>query len=61
MVPAAGFIAVSLAGGLAFVVFRAVAGCHAGIDGCRFSSPSGVGIGSFSYTLAFSRLDFGFV
>ena len=38
-----------------------VAGCHAGIDGCRFSSPSGVEVGSFSYTLAFSRLDFGFV
>ena len=37
-------------------VFRAVAGCHAGIDGCRFSSPSGVEVGSFSYTLAFSRL-----
>ena len=37
-------------------VFRAVAGCHAGIEGCRFSSPSGVGVGSFSYTLAFSRL-----
>ena len=36
-------------------VFRAVAGCHAGIDGCRFSSPSGVEVGSFSYTLAFSR------
>ena len=28
----------------------------AGIDGCRFSSPSGVEVGSFSYTLAFSRL-----
>ena len=27
-----------------------------GIDGCRFSSPSGVEVGSFSYTLAFSRL-----
>ena len=27
----------------------------------RFSSPSGVGSGSFSYTLAFSRLAFGFV
>ena len=37
-------------------VFRAVAGCHAGIDGCRFSSPSGGEVGSFSYTLAFSRL-----
>ena len=37
-------------------VFLAVAGCHAGIDGCRFSSPSGVEVGSFSYTLAFSRL-----
>ena len=61
MVPAAGLTAVSLACGLAFAVIRAVAGCHAGIDGCRFSSPSGVGIGSFSYTLAFSRLDFGFV
>ena len=33
-----------------------MAGCHAGIDGCRFSSPSGVEVGSFSYTLAFSRL-----
>ena len=33
-----------------------MAGCHAGIDGCRFSSPSGVVVGSFSYTLAFSRL-----
>ena len=32
-----------------------VAGCHAGIDGCRFSSPAGVEVGSFSYTLAFSR------
>ena len=38
------------------MVFRAVAGCHAGIDGCRVSSPSGVEVGSFSYTLAFSRL-----
>ena len=37
-------------------VFRGVAGCHAGIDGCRFSSPSGGEVGSFSYTLAFSRL-----
>ena len=27
----------------------------------RFSSPLGVGSGSFSYTLAFSRLDFRFV
>ena len=42
--------------GLAFGVFRAVAGCHTGIDGCRFSSPSGGDVGSFSYTLAFSRL-----
>ena len=33
-----------------------MAGCHAGIEGCRFSSPSGVEVGSFSYTLAFSRL-----
>ena len=57
VVPAAGLPAVSLAHGLAFLaVFRAVAGCPAGIDGCRFSSPSGVGVGSFSYTLAFSRL-----
>ena len=42
--------------GWRLAVFRAVAGCHAGIDGCRFSSPSGVEVGSFSYTLAFSRL-----
>ena len=42
--------------GWRLAVFRAVAGCHAGIDGCRCSSPSGVGVGSFSYTLAFSRL-----
>ena len=33
-----------------------MAGCHPGIDGCRFSSPSGGVVGSFSYTLAFSRL-----
>ena len=39
----------------------AVADFHAGIDGCRFSSPSGAEVDSFSYTLAFSRLDFGFV
>ena len=39
----------------------AVADFHAGIDGCLFSSPSGEEVGSFSYTLAFSRLDFGFV
>ena len=42
--------------GWRLAVFRAVAGCHGGIDGCRFSSPSGVEVGSFSYTLAFSRL-----
>ena len=42
--------------GWRLAVFRAVAGCHAGIDGCQFSSPSGVEVGSFSYTLAFSRL-----
>ena len=36
-------------------VFRTVAGCPAGIDGRRFSSPSGGEVGSFSYTLAFSR------
>ena len=56
VVPTAWLTAVSLACGLAFAVFLAVAGCHAGIDGCRFSSPSGVEVGSFSYTLAFSRL-----
>ena len=39
----------------------AVADFRAGIDGCLFSSPSGEEVGSFSYTLAFSRLDFGFV
>ena len=42
--------------GWRLAVFRAVAGCRAGIDGCRFSSPLGVEVGSFSYTLAFSRL-----
>ena len=47
--------AVSLACGLALADFRA------GIDGCLFSSPSGEEVGSFSYTLASSRLDFGFV
>ena len=56
VVPTAWLTAVSLAFGLAFAVFLAVAGCHAGIVGCRFSSPSGVEVGSFSYTLAFSRL-----
>ena len=39
----------------------AVADFRAGIDGCLFSSPSREEVGSFSYTLAFSRLDFGFV
>ena len=42
--------------GWRLAVFRAVAGCRAGIDGCRYSSPSGVEVVSFSYTLAFSRL-----
>ena len=57
VVPAAGLTAVSLAYGLAFLRSSVRwAGCHAGIDGCRFSSPSGVEVGSFSYTLAFSRL-----
>ena len=56
VVPASGLTAVSLARGLAFLaVFRTVAGCPAGIDGSRFSSPSGGEVGSFSYTLAFSR------
>ena len=36
MVPAAWLTAVSLACGLALAVFRAVAGCHAGIDGPFF-------------------------
>ena len=52
VVPTTWLTAVSLACGLAFAVFLAVAG----IVGCRFSSPSGVEVGSFSYTLAFSRL-----
>ena len=56
VVPAARLTAVSLAHGWRLAVFRAVAGCHPGIDGCRFSSPSGGDVGSFSYTLAFSRL-----
>ena len=53
--------AVSLTCGLAFAVLRGVADFSAGIDGCLSSSPSGVEVGSFSYTLAYSRLDFGFV
>ena len=56
VVPTAWLTAVSLACGLALWSSLTVAGCHAGIDGCRFSSPSGVEVGSFSYTLAFSRL-----
>ena len=32
-----------------------------GIDGRLSSSPSGEEVGSISYTLAYSRLDFGFV
>ena len=34
---------------------------RAGIDGRLSSSPSGEEVGSISYTLAYSRLDFGFV
>ena len=56
VVPAAGLTAVSLAHGLPFGGLPCGGGCHAGIYGCRFSSPSGVEVGSFSYTLAFSRL-----
>ena len=39
----------------------AVADFRAGIDGRLSSSPSGEEVGSISYTLAYSRLDFGFV
>ena len=51
-----GWLLSRLPTGWRLAVFRAVAGCHTGIDGCRFSSPSGGDVGSFSYTLAFSRL-----
>ena len=39
----------------------AVADFRAGIDGRLSSSPSGVEVGSISYTLAYSGLDFSFV
>ena len=39
----------------------AVADFRAGIDGRLSSSPSGEEVGSISYTLAYSGLDFGFV
>ena len=38
-----------------------VADFRAGIDGRLSSSPSGEEVGSVSYTLAYSGLDFGFV